>query len=280
MLLFTSPATLNFHLKEIHTPGVALGLVPTMGALHDGHLELVKRSVAENTLTAASIFVNPLQFNNPDDLAKYPRTLEADCVMLEAAGCDLVFAPSAEEMYAQPPVLKLDFGKLERAMEGAFRPGHFNGVGIVVARLFNIVQPDHAYFGQKDLQQTAVVRRLIADLAFPVELVVCPTVREADGLAMSSRNRRLSPEARMLAPFIFRTLNEAKDQLLAGESVKSVKQFVRGQFAGQPELLLEYFEVADANSLLPLNNRQPKGQTALCVAAELGEVRLIDNLIF
>ncbi len=280
MLLFTSPATLDFHLQEIHPPGVTLGLVPTMGALHDGHLELVKRSVAENTLTAASIFVNPLQFNNPDDLTKYPRTLEADCAMLEAVGCDLVFAPSAEEMYAQPPLLKLDFGKLERVMEGAFRPGHFNGVGIVVARLFNIVQPDRAYFGQKDLQQTAVVRRLIADLAFPVELVVCPTERESDGLAMSSRNRRLSPGARAVAPLIFCTLNEAKDQLLADQSVKAVKEFVREQFAGQSAFGLEYFEVADVDSLQFVKVRQPEGQTALCVAANLGGVRLIDNVVF
>ena len=280
MLRFTSPAALDLHLKEIHTPGVTLGLVPTMGALHNGHLELVKRSVAENTLTAASIFVNPLQFNNPDDLAKYPRTLEADYAMLEAAGCDLVFAPSAEGIYAQPPVLKLDFGNLEHVMEGAFRPGHFNGVGIVVARLFNRVGPDRAYFGQKDLQQTAVVRRLIEDLAFPVELVVCATVREADGLAMSSRNRRLSAGERALAPLIFRTLNEAKDQLMAGQSVATAKQFVREQFARQPTFALEYFEVADADDLQPVKVRQPEGKTALCVAANLGEVRLIDNVIF
>lgn len=280
MLLFTSPATLDFHLKEIHTPGVTLGLVPTMGALHDGHLELVRRSVAENTLTAASIFVNPLQFNNPDDLTNYPRTVDEDCAMLEAAGCDLVFAPSPEEMYAQPPVLKLDFGKLERVMEGAFRPGHLNGVGIVVARLFNSVHPDRAYFGQKDLQQTAVVRRLIADLAFPVELVVCATVREADGLAMSSRNRRLSPDARVLAPLLFRVLSQAKDQLLVGQSVTAVKEFVREEFAGQPAFSLEYFEVADADSLQPVKVRQPEGQTALCVAADLSGVRLIDNVVF
>ncbi len=280
MLLFTAPATLDFHLKKIHPPGVTLGLVPTMGALHDGHLELVKRSVAENTLTAASIFVNPLQFNNPDDLTKYPRTLEADCAMLEAAGCDLVFAPSAEEMYAQPPKLKLDFGDLEKVMEGAFRPGHFSGVGIVVARLFNILRPDRAYFGQKDLQQTAVVRRLIEDLALPVELVVCDTVREADGLAMSSRNRRLDQEERALAPLIFQLLNEAKDQLRSGESVKATKQHVREKFAAQPAFRLEYFEVADANSLQPVGARQPDGQTALCVAANLGGVRLIDNVVF
>ena len=280
MLRFTSPATLDFHLKEIHHPGITIGLVPTMGALHNGHLELVKRSVAENTLTAVSIFVNPLQFNNPDDLTKYPRTLKADCAMLETAGCDLVFAPSAEEMYAEPPILKMDFGNLEEVMEGAFRPGHFNGVGIVVARLFNIFQPDRAYFGQKDLQQTAVVRRLIEDLAFPVQLVVCATVREADGLAMSSRNRRLDTADRKLAPFIFRTLNEAKGQLVAGRSVETVQEFVREQFAGESAFSLEYFEVADLTSLQPVEVRQPQGQTALCVAANLGGVRLIDNVVF
>ncbi len=280
MLLFTAPATLNFHLKKIHTPGVTLGLVPTMGALHDGHLELVKRSVSENALTVVSIFVNPLQFNNPDDLIKYPRTLDADRAMLENAGCDLVFAPSAEEMYAQPPRLKLDFGELERVMEGAFRPGHFSGVGIVVARLFNMVQPDRAYFGQKDLQQIAVVRRLIEDFAFPVELVACATVREADGLAMSSRNRRLGPEERALAPLISHTLNGAKDRLLANQSKAAVKQFAREQFARHPEFGLEYFEIADASSLQLVDRRQPEGQTALCVAVKLGEVRLIDNIVF
>ncbi|WP_373511364.1 pantoate--beta-alanine ligase [Persicitalea sp.] len=280
MLLFTAPADLKSHLEEIHGPKTTLGLLPTMGALHNGHLELMRRAVAENDLTVASIFVNPLQFNNPDDLTKYPRTLDEDCAMLEAAGCDLVFAPSAEDMYAQPPTLKLDFGQLEHVMEGAFRPGHFNGVGIVVARLFHIVQPDRAYFGQKDLQQVAVVRRLVEDLAFPLELVVCPTVREADGLAMSSRNRRLNPQERVLAPLIFRTLSEAKERLLAGQTVADVKQRVREQFARQPEFSLEYFEVADARSLQPVAATLSDGQTALCIAANLGAVRLIDNVLF
>ena len=280
MLLFTHPAPLRDHLRTVHNPETTLGLVPTMGALHGGHVELVKRSVAENALTAASIFVNPLQFDNPNDLKKYPRTLEKDCAMLEAAGCDVVFAPSAKEMYDQPPRLKLDFGDLERVMEGTFRPGHFNGVGIVVARLFNMVQPDRAYFGQKDWQQVAVVRRLIEDLAFPVELVACPTVREDDGLAMSSRNRRLSPRERELAPLIYRTLTEAKERLIAGQSAQKVKRFAQSQFAQQPEFALEYFEVADAGSLQPVKVRQAEGQTALCTAAQLGKVRLIDNVVF
>lgn len=280
MLLFTSPAALRTHLGKILKQDATLGLVPTMGALHGGHLELVKRAVDENTFAAASIFVNPLQFNNPDDLQRYPRTLDEDCALLEAVGCGLVFAPSAEEMYRQTPVLKLDFGKLEHVMEGAFRPGHFNGVGVVVARLFNMVQPNQAYFGQKDLQQVAVVRRLVEDLAFPVKIVVCPTVREADGLAMSSRNRRLSLEHRVMAPLMYRTLSEAKELLLRGKTVEEIKQHARTQFARYPEFLLEYFEVAHAGSLQPVETIQPAGQTALCVAAHLGGVRLIDNVVF
>lgn len=251
-----------------------------MGALHDGHIQLVKRAVNENTHTVASIFVNPLQFNNPDDLNKYPRTLDEDCALLEAAGCQLVFAPSAEQMYRVPPALKLDFGNLEHVMEGAYRPGHFNGVGIVVARLLNMIQPDRAYFGQKDLQQVAVVRRLVEDLAFPVEIVPCSTVREVDGLALSSRNRRLSLEHRVMAPLIHKSLDEARTMLLAGYAVEEAKQHVRTQFTRYPNFLLEYFEVADAHSLQPVEVVQPAGQTALCMAAHLGGVRLIDNVVF
>lgn len=280
MLLFTSPDALRAHLRKIQKPDTTLGLVPTMGALHEGHIQLVKRAVDENTHAIASIFVNPLQFNNPDDLTRYPRTLDEDCALLEAAGCALVFAPSVEEMYEQAPQLRLDFGNLEHVMEGAYRPGHFNGVGIVVARLFNRVQPDRAYFGQKDLQQVAVVRRLVQDLAFPLELVVCPTVREADGLAMSSRNRRLSLEQRVVAPLIHKSLKEVEKMLSAGYSVEEAKQHVRTQFMRYPDFLLEYFEVANAHSLQPVETIQPMGQTALCVAANLGGVRLIDNVVF
>ena len=280
MLVFTSPSALREHLDQIYPPSRSLGFVPTMGALHDGHLELVRRSVTENNHTVASIFVNPLQFNNPDDLQKYPRTIETDCAMLEEAGCDLVFAPSAEEMYTQPPVLQLGFGPLEHVMEGAYRPGHFNGVGMVVARLFNMVRPTRAYFGQKDLQQVAVVRRLIEDLAFPVELVPCPTVREADGLAMSSRNRRLSLEHRIRAPFIYQSLTEAREQLISGSSVEEVKNMMREQYAQRRAFLLEYFEVAHAHTMQLVDERLPEGQTALCLAAHLDGVRLIDNVVF
>lgn len=280
MLVFTSPDLLRLHLSQSHTYPHSLGFVPTMGALHEGHIELIKRSVDENKLTVASIFVNPLQFNNPDDLHKYPRTLEADAKALEAAGCDVVFAPSAQEMYRNQPRLVLDFGELEHVMEGAYRPGHFNGVGLVVARLFNMVQPQRAYFGQKDLQQVAVVKRLIEDLAYPVELVRCDTVREADGLAMSSRNRRLSLEHRIIAPVLYRALMEAKGQLLAGASVEQARQQVRDLLGRYPEFLLEYFEVANVDTLHLVDRIQEDGEYALCLAAHLGGVRLIDNVVF
>jgi pantoate--beta-alanine ligase len=280
MHLITSPVALRQYLRKTQNNRDSLGFVPTMGALHDGHLELVRRAVTENSYTVASIFVNPIQFTNPDDLAKYPRTLEADCALLEENGCDVVYAPSVEEMYVMPPVIKLDFGALENVMEGAYRPGHFNGVGIVVARLFNMVQPDRAYFGQKDLQQVAVVRRLIQDLAFPIELVPCPTIREADGLAMSSRNRRLSLEHRAMAPFLYQTLLGAQKRLVQGHSPDTVKAYVREEFAQHPEFLLEYFEIAHPLTLQPIDSISGDEETALCVAAQLGSVRLIDNLLF
>jgi pantoate--beta-alanine ligase len=251
-----------------------------MGALHEGHLALIGASRAANDLTVCSVFVNPIQFTNAEDLAKYPRTLEQDCALLEQAGCDVVFAPSAEEMYATAPSLTLDFGLLERVMEGTFRPGHFSGVGVVVARLFNLVQPDRAYFGQKDLQQLAVIRCLVRDLAFSLELVAHPTVREADGLAMSSRNRRLSAEERALAPQLYRVLSRAQEQLQQGTSVAVVKQQATEQLGTWPAFRLEYLEVAHAHSMQPVAEVQPEGLTAICIAAHLGPVRLIDNVVF
>jgi pantoate--beta-alanine ligase len=263
-----------------HRSDKRIGFVPTMGALHTGHLTLINTSKVETALTVCSIFVNPTQFNNPDDLARYPRTLEADCRLLEEAGCDVVFAPSVEEMYPVPPLLKLQFGELETVMEGAFRPGHFNGVGIVVSKLFNIVQPHRVFFGQKDLQQVAVIRRLIRDLSFPLELVRVPTVREADGLAMSSRNRNLTPADRQLAPQLYQALQKAQQLLLDGYTVAATKEAIKGAFQAHPALQLEYFEVANADTLQAVESRQGPGLTALCLAAQLGHVRLIDNVVF
>ncbi|WP_428667468.1 pantoate--beta-alanine ligase [Runella sp.] len=301
MQIFHSIAELRSYLRSQRQEGKTIGFVPTMGALHEGHLSLIEASKAQNDLTVCSIFVNPIQFNNPDDLSRYPRTLDADCAMLAPAGCDVVFAPSAEEMYGPAqtsdrsslssdgsnpsvayakPILKFDFGELERVMEGQFRPGHFNGVGIVVSKLFNIVQPDRTYFGQKDLQQVAVVRRMMIDLGFQIELHPCPTLREADGLAMSSRNRNLTAEERPLASHIFKGLTLAKSLLLSGTPPSEVKQEINLHFGKEPAFRLEYFEIVNAYTLQPIDSQAPEDQTALCIAAYLGKVRLIDNLVF
>ncbi len=259
--------------------GTTVGLVPTMGALHTGHIALVEAARQACDVVIATVFVNPIQFNNPDDLARYPRTLDADAALLEAAGCDALFAPAADELYAEPPMMRLNFGELETVMEGAFRPGHFNGVGIVVAKLFNLTQPDRAYFGQKDLQQVAVIRRLIRDLSFPIELVRFPTVRETDGLAMSSRNRNLTADERALAPAIFESLTLARNMLAGGQTVAQAKASVAEFFSTRPGFRLEYVEVANADTLRPVPTVQAPGQTAICIAAHLGKVRLIDNLL-
>lgn len=280
MLIFNTISETQNYLKSQQKAGKSIGFVPTMGALHAGHISLIGRSKTENDLTVCSIFVNPTQFNNPDDLKKYPRTLEKDSEMLQAAGCNVVFAPSAEEMYDKLPQLRMDFGTLETVMEGKFRPGHFNGVGIVVSKLFNIVKPDKAYFGLKDLQQVAVIRQMVKDLSFDLEIIPCSTLRETDGLAMSSRNTRLSVEARALAPQIYKVLNLAKEKLEAGFSTKETQEAVSQYFSKYTEFEVEYFEVADFDTLLPIEAKIENGKTALCIAAFLGGVRLIDNVVF
>ncbi len=280
MHIFNTIAETQTYLKSQKRVSKTIGFVPTMGALHAGHVSLLKRAKIENDIAVCSIFVNPTQFNNPEDLKKYPRTLERDCELLLPAGCDVVFAPSAEEMYPSLPQLKMDFGSLETVMEGKFRPGHFNGVGIVVGKLFNIVKPDKAYFGLKDLQQVAVIRRMVKDLSFDVEIVPCPTLRETDGLAMSSRNTRLSAEARILAPQIYKILNLAKEKLQAGASVSEMQVVVNEHFSNFPAFEPEYFEAADFDTLQPIEAQIAEGKTALCIAAFLGGVRLIDNIVF
>lgn len=279
MLQFDTIAGLRQQLKSIRSTQ-SIGLVPTMGALHAGHATLLETARQENEVVVSSIFVNPTQFNNADDLARYPRTLDDDYNLLDAAGCDLVFVPSVAEMYIDSPLLRLNFGALETTMEGAFRPGHFNGVGIVVAKLFNIVQPDRSYFGQKDLQQVAVIRRLTKDLGFPVELIRCPTVREADGLAMSSRNRNLTATERAQATLLFRALTHAHDMLTDGYSTVQTKNAVQTLFEGDPAFTLEYVEIVNADTLQRADEILAPGQTAICLAAHLGKVRLIDNLVF
>lgn len=280
MLIFNTISATQEYLKSQQKAGKTIGFVPTMGALHAGHISLIERSKTENELTVCSIFVNPTQFNNPEDLKKYPRTLDNDCELLQAAACDVVFAPSAEEMYPSLPQLRMDFGTLETVMEGKFRPGHFNGVGIVVSKLFNIVKPDKAYFGLKDLQQVAVIRQMVKDLSFDLEIIPCPTLREMDGLAMSSRNTRLSVEERALAPQIYKVLTFAKEKLQEGFSAKATQEAVNQCLIDYPAFELEYFEVTNFDTLLPIETKIEDGKTALCIAAFLGGVRLIDNIVF
>ncbi len=277
---FDTVYALRHHLNTVRRQGHTIGLVPTMGALHQGHLNLIERAKSECDVVVCSIFVNPTQFNNPDDLARYPRTLDEDSALLSTVGTDVIFSPTVAEMYAEPATLRLNFGNLETVMEGASRPGHFNGVGLVVSKLFHMTQPDRAYFGQKDLQQVAVIRRLIRDLSFPLELVRCDTVREVDGLAMSSRNRLLSPEERTQSPTLFEALTVAKNRLLDGETPEQAQAVVRNYVAQQPAFTLDYIEVVNADTLQPVVEMQAPGQTALCLAAQLGKVRMIDNVVF
>jgi pantoate--beta-alanine ligase len=279
MHVFTTAADLQSFAEASRRAGRRLGLVPTMGALHEGHLQLVQAAAATCDDVVASIFVNPTQFNNPDDLRLYPRLPEQDTAMLAGAGCTALFMPGVEEMYPQPTVLRFDFGDLERVMEGAHRPGHFNGVATVVSKLFHMARPHQAYFGQKDFQQVAIVRQLIADLSFDLELVVAPTVREADGLAMSSRNRRLSPEARAVAPLLYQVLTQAASQVRQGLAPEQVQVQALASLAAEPQFTPEYFEVADAQTLQPLAHYKASQPVVLCVAAHLGGVRLIDNIV-
>lgn len=280
MKIFYSIAETQNYLKAQQKTGKTIGFVPTMGALHAGHISLIEASKQENSLTVCSIFVNPTQFNNPDDLKGYPRTLEKDSEMLLEVGCDVVFAPSAEEMYPSLPKIKLNFGSLENVMEGKFRPGHFNGVGIVVSKLFHIVKPDKAYFGLKDLQQVAVIRKMVSDFSFDLQIIPCATLREADGLAMSSRNMRLSIEARAMAPNIYKTLQLAKEKLQIGTSSKETLGLVNSFLSTIPAIELEYLEIADFDTLEPIEQAGAIGKTAVCIAAFLGGVRLIDNVVF
>lgn len=280
MEILESAAALQARTEMWRRESRRIGLVPTMGALHEGHLQLVRRAVAENEVVIVSVFVNPTQFNNAEDFKFYPRTLEDDVALLRETGATAVFAPSVEQMYPQPAVLRFDFGPLERVMEGAKRPGHFNGVGIVVSKLFHLARPHRAYFGQKDWQQVAVVRQLVADLSFDLEIISCPTIREEDGLAMSSRNRRLSPEARAVAPRLHEALLQAAAALQAGASPGDAQRQAAEWLRQFPEFELEYLEVADSRTLEPAwTGPTPERPLVICVAAWLGGVRLIDNVL-
>ncbi len=262
--------------EDARQSGKTIGFVPTMGALHEGHLSLVKQARQENDLVIVSIFVNPIQFNNPEDLKKYPRTLEKDLMMLELAECDLVFNPSLLEMYPEKVEKTYDFGDLATVMEGEFRPGHFSGVATVVQRLFEITLPNKAYFGEKDYQQLQIIRALVRNEKLNLEIIPCPISREADGLARSSRNERLTPEMRKAAPYIHMVLEEARN-LAVNHKATQIINFVKIKFADHPLLKLEYFSIADGETLQPVTGNILPGNYGF-IAAFAGEIRLIDNI--
>lgn len=254
-----------------------IGFVPTMGALHLAHISLVNQSKKENDFTFVTVFVNPTQFNNADDLVKYPRTEKQDLALLEQAGVDAVFFPTVEDIYPNGELTEhFDFGGLENKMEGEFRPGHFEGVGTVVKRFFEIVQPDNAYFGEKDFQQLQIIRKMVLTQKLPVQIIPVAIKREEDGLAMSSRNQRLTPEMRKEAPLIFKVLIEAKIHL-ENHSIAETKKFVEKQFESSP-LVLEYFEIAEENTLESAIQKSSSQKIRAFIAVYADEIRLIDNL--
>lgn len=268
---------LQTELSTLKAQGKKVGLVPTMGALHTGHASLVKRSVSENGVTVVSVFVNPTQFNDKNDLEKYPRTLEADCSLLEECGAALVFAPSVDEMYPEPDTRQFSYAPLDTVMEGAFRPGHFNGVCQIVSKLFDAVQPDRAYFGEKDFQQLAIIREMVRQLNYSLEIVGCPIVREEDGLALSSRNKRLSAEERENALNISSTLFKSRN-FAATHTVGETQKMVEDAIEAAPGLRLEYFEIVDGNTLQKINDWEDTSYAVGCITVFCGEVRLIDNI--
>lgn len=268
---------LQTELSSLRAQGKNVGLVPTMGALHSGHGSLVKRSVSENGVTVVSIFVNPTQFNDKNDLAKYPRTVEADCVLLENCGAAFAFVPSVEEMYPQPDNRQFSYAPLDTVMEGAFRPGHFNGVCQIVSKLFDAVQPDRAYFGEKDFQQLAIIREMVRQMKYNIEIVGCSIVREEDGLALSSRNKRLSDVERENALNISRILFKSRN-FAASHTVSETQQMVESAIADAPGLRLEYFEIVDGDTLQEISDWEETSYVVGCITAFCGEVRLIDNI--
>lgn len=288
MQTITTVAALTAAIQQAKQDHKTIGLVPTMGALHEGHLSLITKAREQNDLVVVSVFVNPIQFNNKEDLAKYPRTVEADCEKLAAAGADIAFVPSVEEMYPEPVETVYHFGPIEEVMEGPRRPGHFSGVAVVVRRLFDLTQPDRAYFGEKDFQQIAIIRNLLEQIKYPIELVPCPIVRADDGLALSSRNMRLSPEARAIAPNIYATLEQAVE-MSEYEDVESVHDYVISTLASfhevngiSEELKFEpeYFEIVSDTTLQPIEDWDDAEGVVGCITVWLNGVRLIDMVRF
>ena len=270
---------LKAELKAYRNEGKSVGLVPTMGALHAGHASLVERSVRENDVTVVSVFVNPTQFNDKNDLAKYPRTLEKDCELLEEKGATIAFAPSVEEVYPEPDTRVFSYPPTDEVMEGGFRPGHFNGVCQVVSKLFMMVEPDRAYFGEKDFQQIAVIKRMVEDQQFPLEICPCPIVREESGLALSSRNSLLTAEEKATAVNISKTLF-ASLEYAKNHSLEETKQWVVDTLNGIDGLEVQYYEIVDGTSLASLKEWEDSEDVVGCITVFCGQipVRLIDNI--
>lgn len=278
MEIFKEIQPLRVFLKAKKALGASVGLVPTMGALHKGHIALIEACQKENDLTVCSIYVNPAQFNNTQDLINYPRDLEKDAELLKQAGCNVLFCPSDDQMYSRNRNITFNFGPLEAILEGRYRPGHFSGVALVVGKLFNIVAPDKAYFGQKDWQQLVIIRQLREELKFDLDLRSVPTIREKDGLAMSSRNLRLNEAERIRATVFYKALQEAKKLLSSGQKVEKVKAVVKEMTEQQQDVKLEYFEIAESDNLILINTIEGAKSPILCVAGYVGNVRLIDNM--
>jgi pantoate--beta-alanine ligase len=279
MHIFYGKVALIAYLKTIKTANSTIGFVPTMGALHQGHLALMQRSLKENDDTVVSIFVNPTQFNNPDDLAKYPRTLEEDVKKMRGLSDKMIlYAPSVDDIYEGKTISQdFDFDGLENQMEGKFRPGHFNGVGTIVKRLFEIVSPTNAYFGEKDFQQLQIVKKMVEKNHLPVNVIGCPIFREDNQLAMSSRNERLTPEERKEAAIIYKTLTEAKE-IFKTKTPEETVEFVENSFRDNPRFELEYFVIADESTLLPIETKSKDKNYRAFIAVFVNSIRLIDTI--
>lgn len=282
MKVINKTSDLQAIIEQFKNDGKSIGLVPTMGALHKGHLSLVKNSISNNDITVVSIFVNPTQFNNPNDLASYPRTVEKDLELLQTVGCDVVFAPEADDIYSQSETdsrFEFDFEGLDKVMEGKFRPGHFNGVVQIVSKLFDLVRPDRAYFGEKDFQQLAIIRLMTRRYNLPIEIVPCPIVREDSGLALSSRNSLLKDNEKQVASHIYAVLNESR-QFVPQTEVEELKQCVIAAIEQKPELKVEYFDIVDGHTLKSIGKWDEFDYIVGCITVFCGNVRLIDNICY
>ena len=282
MKVINKTSDLQAIIEQLKNDGKSIGLVPTMGALHKGHLSLVKNSISNNDITVVSIFVNPTQFNNPNDLASYPRTVDKDLELLQTVGCDVVFAPEADDIYSKSETdsrFEFDFEGLDKVMEGKFRPGHFNGVVQIVSKLFDLVRPNRAYFGEKDFQQLTIIRLMTRRYNLPIEIVPCPIVREDSGLALSSRNSLLKDNEKQVASHIYAVLNESR-QFVPQTEVEELKQCVIAAIEQKPELKVEYFDIVDGHTLKSIGKWDEFDYVVGCITVFCGNVRLIDNICY